>query len=79
MKLEYAEPAATCEIKVGTFIYNDGKQDVTADFFITTCDDSNHDKRMEDYNDQFSDEWNRLSGEDDYSNIRYEEVAPLPL
>jgi hypothetical protein len=81
--LEFQEPEANCEIKVGTFVYvtPEGTEN-TADFILKTCaeDDEQNtvDKRFRDYNEQLTDEWEKLE-DSGCMKIRYSEVIPCPL
>lgn len=83
MKLEYAEDAPSCSMKVGTFTFtdNNGVQQ-TADFFVD-CYGQSFDadvtaRNMEAYNEQFTDEWTRLETLG-CKNIKYQEVTHLPI
>lgn len=80
--LDYIEPSTSCEVKVGTFTFtNPQGEECVAEFYIHTCiDDSpaGEDKRVDDYNQQFTDEWTKLY-QDGCSNITYREVTPSPI
>lgn len=75
----FPEPQNICEVKVGKFSYltHTGEL-VTVDFSIKTCGDDDQEKRVSDYNEQLTDEWQRLFDEG-HSSIRFEELTPNPI
>jgi len=76
--LEFVEEKNDCQVKVGSFTYLDKTQKlVTADFFINTCIDDQS-KRVSDYNEQLTDEWDRLFNEG-FTQIAYNEISPSPI
>ncbi len=75
-KLEYSEPAVTCEIHAGTFHWtNPAGEQCDAEFFVTTCAEEDKAKRVNDLNEQFTDEWERLIATGN-TNVRYIDVTP---
>jgi hypothetical protein len=83
-RLEVPEPAATVDVKDGTFTYTskDG-QEVTADFYVRTCADDPTNpqacsKRQDDLNEQFADAWDglRLAGN---QQIHFKALYPDPF
>lgn len=78
--LEFVEPAAVCEVHAGTFYWkNPQGQDCDADFYVNTCaDEENKSKRVDDLNQQLTDEWYNLIRESN-TNIRYVEIVPSPI
>jgi len=78
-RLEYTEPVPTCDVKVGTFYWTDRSgEKFDADFYVRTCDDSDQEKRVEDYNEQYTDEYCRLINEG-YTNVVFIEATPNPI
>jgi hypothetical protein len=76
--IEFPEPINTCDVKVGTFFYLNHKGELlSAEFSINTCQD-NQSKRVNDYNEQLTNEWDRLFDEG-FTNIRFEELTPNPI
>jgi hypothetical protein len=84
MKLETPEPAATVDVKDGTFTFTtkDG-QEAMADFYVRTCADDPtsavvQSKRQDDLNEQFSDAWEslRIAGNE---NIHFKTLYPDPF
>lgn len=76
--LEFVEPVDDCRLKTGTFYYVDPSgASQTSDFYVKVCTDD-RDRQMEEYNDQFTDEWERLSSIN-CTSIRYEESDPFPI
>ena len=77
--LEVAEPKPVCEVRVGQFTYLSHTGDlVTDDFCVNTCTDENPTKRVNDYNEQLTDEWENLIDKG-CSNIRFIEATPNPI
>jgi hypothetical protein len=77
--LIYGEPVATCEIHVGTFYFTDPEgQACQGEFFVRTCDEANQSKQVDDYNEQYTDEFSKLSVQG-CKNIRYVELTPSPI
>ncbi len=55
--ITFTEPKELCEIKVGKFSYLTHKGElITVDFAINTCEESYQAKRVEDYNEQLTNE-----------------------
>lgn len=83
MDLIISDPVQNCRIKMGVFSFTlpNGQHD-TADFFILCEDSPNcaevYARRMDAYNEQFTEGWERLESEG-YTNISYLEEVPFPL
>lgn len=78
-RLEISQPLPVCDIKVGTFYWTtkDGEK-CDAEFWIRTCDASDQSKQVNDYNEQYTDEYLRLL-QDGATNIIYLPVTPDPI
>jgi hypothetical protein len=77
--LEFVEPVEVCEIKAGTFYWTDPQgEQVEAEFYVKTCDESDNAKQVDDYNEQYTDEFTKLI-QDGCTNIRFVEVTPSPF
>jgi len=75
----FPEPESNCEIHVGKFVYitHTGEL-VTAEFSVKTCGEDDKNKRISDYNEQLTDEWQSL-WDNGCSQIRYIELTPNPI
>lgn len=75
--LDFAEPVAVCDIHAGKFYWTDPHgEECDAEFYVRTCEDEdNKPKRVDDLNEQLTDEWCRLIAEGN-TNIRYVEIVP---
>jgi hypothetical protein len=77
--LEFIEPSPLCDIKVGTFHYFDANgEEIKADFYIRTCEEAYEAKRVDDLNQQFTDEWTNLI-QRGCTKIEYKEITPSPI
>lgn len=78
-KLEYEEPVSLCEIKVGTFYWRDAQgEQCDGDFYVKTCEDSDQSKQVDDFNEQYTDEFYRLM-QIGYTDIKFVEISPSPI
>jgi hypothetical protein len=78
-RLEYIEPVPTCDIKVGTFYWTDPTgEKCDAEFYVRTCDSSDQDKQVSDYNEQYTDEYCRLITEGN-SGVVFIPDTPNPI
>ncbi len=74
--LVFHESEALCDVEAGTFVYLDGRgEETTARFFVHTCAEENSARRVDDYNTQYCDMYDKLQT-DGATRIRYTEKIP---
>lgn len=83
-RLVYDEPIACIEVHLGVFTYDDSSgESVTAEFYIKTCKEevgnsAVTDKRVDDMNEQFTDQWMELEAQGCRS-IHFKNDIPHPI
>lgn len=83
-RLVYEEPAACVEVHLGVFTYVEASgESVIAEFYIKTCNivEGNSaitDKRVDDMNEQFTDQWLELEAKG-CRDIHFKNDVPHPI